>query len=237
MAKFIAVLGGRGGAGRTTHSINLGLSLVNEGESVILVDGNLDSPAVGLHLGGAHYPLTLHDVMRDSSKLVGSIYEHESGLKLIPADFSISSHQKIDFDSLFRNLQDLHLFADYVLVDGSAGVGHNTAQLLRLCDQVFIVTSPDMASVMEARRIIDLSKKLNKLIVGLVINKYKKSKYLTKKEDIEAFLGIPALSVIPRDFRFLKAMKEKKPYVYMFPKRKVSKNYAELAKRLSVKGL
>lgn len=235
MAKFIAVLGGKGGVGRTTHAINLAYSLLKEEEDVVLVDANFDSPTMGLHLGHAYRGLTLHDVMRDNSKLVGSIFEHESGLRVISADFSIYSAKGVDYDALFRHLQDLHLLADYVVVDGSAGLGHNSVQLLRLCDEVFIVTSPDSVSVMDAKRILELAKKLNKTVVGLVINKYKKSKYLFNKDDIEEFLGIPALSVIPEDFRFLKAMHYKKPFVYMFPKKKVSKDYGVLAKRLSIK--
>ena len=235
MAKFIAVLGGKGGVGRTTHAINLGLSLVNVGEEVILVDGNFDSPALGLFLGKQYHAVTLHDVMRDNDALLDAIYEHESGLKIIPADFSVHSSHNIDYDSLFRHLQDLHLHADYVIIDGSPGLGYNSKQLLRLCDEVFIVTGPDSASVMEAKRLLNLAVDLNKTITGLVINKYKKSKYLVHKDEIQNFLGIPALSIIPEDFRFLKSMREKKPYVYMFPKRKVSKQYKDLAKRVSIK--
>ena len=236
LAKFIAVLGGKGGVGRTTHAINLGLSLLNEGEDVILIDGNFDSPALSFHLSKSFHPVTVHDVMRNSNDLHKAIYEHESGLKIIPADFSIHSSNGIDYEALFRNLQELHLFAEYVIIDGSAGLSHNTSQLLRLCDEVFIVTGPDRQSILEAKRIIDLSNKLNKTITGLIINKYKESKYLVKKDAIEHFLGIPALSVIPEDFRFLKSMHYKKPYVYMFPKRNVSKQYKDLAKRLSIKG-
>lgn len=235
MAKFIAVLGGKGGVGRTTHAINLGTALMSEGEDVILLDGNLDSPALSLHLGNAYHPVTIHDIMRDNNALIKAIHEHETGLKIIPADFSINSSQNIDYDSLFRNLQDLHLLADYVIVDGSAGLGHNTNQLLRLCDEIFIVTGPDKASIMEAKRLIELAQKLRKTITGLVINKYKKSKYLSNRDAVEKFLGIPALSVIPEDYRFLKAMHYKKPYVYMFPKRKISKQYIKLAKRLIIK--
>jgi len=234
MAKFIAVLGGKGGVGRTTHSINLGLSLVQEGAEVVVIDGNFDSPGLGFHLGSSFYPVTIHDVMRDNKSLLKAIYEHESGLKIIPADFSDVS-SKVDYDSLFRHLQDLHLFADYVIVDGSSGLGLNTLQILRLCDEVYIVTTPDMASVMEAKRVLDFALKLKKTITGLVINKYRRSKYLVHKNEIEKFLGIPALSVVPEDFGFLKSMHEKKPYVYMFPKKKFSKKYKYLAKRITIK--
>ena len=234
MAKFIAVLGGKGGVGRTTHAINLGLSLVNEGEDVIVIDGNFDSPSLGFHLGEAFYPVTLHDVMHDNKALIKAIHEHESGLKIIPADFSIYSNN-VNHDSLFKHLQDLHLFADYIIVDGSAGLSHNTSQLLRLCDEVFIVTGPDRASLMESKRVLDLAKKMNKIITGLVVNKYKEGKYFVHKEDIQSFLGMPALSVIPEDFRFFRSMHEKKPYVYMFPGKKIAKQYRDLAKRLSIK--
>ena len=235
MAKFIAVLGGKGGVGRTTHAINLALSLKNEGQEVILIEGNFDSPSLGLHLGKAFYAVTLEDVARDNEALTQAIIEHETGLKIIPADFSNLINKKIDYTALFTHLQDLHLLADYVIMDGPAGLGENTKQLLRVCDEVFLVTGPDQASMMETKRILEVSKKLNKTITGLVINKYKKSKYLVKKEKIENFIGLPALSVIPEDYRFLKSIHEKKPYIYMFPRKKITKQYKYLAKRLSIK--
>lgn len=236
MAKFIAVLGGKGGVGRTTHAINLGLSLKNEGEEVIVIDCNFDSPSLATHLGPAFHPVTMHDIIKDNNALTNAIHKHETGLNIIPSDFSVHSTQDIDYTTLFRHLQDLHLLADYIIIDGSAGLGHNTKQLMRICDEVFIVTAPDKQSVMEAKRMIELAKKHKKIITGLIINKYKKNKYLIKKEEIEKFLGLPALSVIPEDKRFLKSIHMNKPYVYMFPKRKITKKYKDLAKRLSIKG-
>lgn len=234
MAKFIAVMGGKGGVGKTTHAINLGMAILKEGGDVIVIEGNFDSPSLGINLGVNYSPVTINDLILDDSVLLKAIFEHESGLKIIPADLACA-HKEIDYDSLFRNLQELHLHADYVIVDGSSGLSHNTKQLFRLCDEVFIVSGPDNASVLEAKRLIDLAKKLKKPITGLVINKYKKSKYLIPKEKIQDFLGLPALSVIPEDFRFFKALHNKKPYVYMFPKKKTSKKYVELAKRLLIK--
>jgi len=60
MAKIYAILSGKGGVGKTTTAINLGTTLNHLGESVIIVDANLTTPNIGIHLGAPIVPVTLN---------------------------------------------------------------------------------------------------------------------------------------------------------------------------------
>jgi len=233
MAKFIALMSGKGGVGKTTSSVNLGLAMRKLGPEVIVVDGNLSSPNLSAHLGKLYFPITIHDVMHNGKAIDNAIYQHFSGLKIIPADVAVDSMRLINFEKLRSHLQDLHLLADYVLIDGAPGLGRESTSLIDLSDEILVITNPDNAALLDAKRLIDFAKRMGKTITGLIVTKYKNRNYKLKIDDIEKFLGMPVLAVIPEDKRFEKSLHEKTPYVHLYPRRKASKAYHELAQRIT----
>jgi septum site-determining protein MinD len=232
MARFISVLSGKGGVGKTTSAINLGLALHKLGADVIVLDGNLSSPNLSMHLGNTYFPITIHDVMRTDEPIQNAIYRNNSGLKIIPADISVESMRFVDFDKLRSSLQDLHLLADYVIIDGSPGLGRETTQLINLSDSVLVITNPDKTSIMDAKRLIEFSKRLKKPILGLVVTKYKEKNHTVSSDNIDRYLEMPVLGKISHDERFEKSIHLKKPFIEIYPNRRASKEYFDLARKI-----
>ncbi|MFT4311258.1 MAG: P-loop NTPase [Candidatus Woesearchaeota archaeon] len=235
MAKFITIMSGKGGVGKTTTSINLA-SAMSKKSDVILIDGNLSSPNISIHLGNPFFPITIHDVMQDLHPIQSAIYNH-NGLKVIPADTTIDSLKLVNFEKLKEALQDLHLHADYVIIDGSPGIGRESERLLELSDELLIVTNPDHASIMDAKRLAEFAKRKKVTIIGVLVTKYKNRSYKLKLEDIESLLEIGIIGVIKEDKRFEKSISKKIPYIHLYPKRKPVKTYHELASIITGKVL
>ena len=221
--------------GKTTSAINLGLALSKLGAEVVVVDGNLSSPNISIHLGQTYFPITLHDVMHADEPIQKAIYKHASGLSIIPAEISVDSMRLIDFEKLKRHLQDLHLLAEYVIIDGSPGLGKETKHLLDLSDEIVVVTNADKPSIIDAKRLISFAKRLGVTITGIIVTKYKKRSYRLSLEEVETYLGMPVLVVVPEDKRFEKSIHKRKPFLHMYPRRKASKAYHKLASIISNK--
>jgi len=226
-------MSGKGGVGKTTSAVNLGLAMTNLGAGVIVMDGNLSSPNLSVHLGKLYFPVTIHDVMLDKNRIEDAIYEHQTGLKIIPADISIDSMRTINFNNLNKHVQDLHLLTDYVIIDGSPGLGRESTNLINMADEVLVVMNPDQASLIDAKRLIDFVKKFGKTITGLVVTKNEEKQYKLRIEEIENFLGLPVLAAIPLDKNFEKSLHQRMPYIYLYPKSKASRLYNELAQRIT----
>ena len=123
MAKIISVISGKGGVGKTTTVSNLGAALVSKGKEVIVIDGNVTTPNLSLHLGIPFYPLTLHDVLKKKIPITSAIYEHPSGLKIIPASLSVDAMKGVSMEKMENALWSLLGSADIILVDSAAGLG------------------------------------------------------------------------------------------------------------------
>jgi len=68
--KIIVITSGKGGVGKTTTAINLGAAINYFGKNVLIVDGNLTTPNIGIHLNSPETPITLNHVLSKKQKFL-----------------------------------------------------------------------------------------------------------------------------------------------------------------------
>ena len=66
----------KGGSGKSTTSMNLGVSLAKLGRDVTIVDTNLSTPYLSMYLGVPNLPVTLHHVLQGKTKIHEAVYQH-----------------------------------------------------------------------------------------------------------------------------------------------------------------
>ena len=69
MTRFITLVSGKGGVGKTTTAINLGQALTDMGKKVVVVDANLVTPNIGIHLGVMNPEGTINKFLRKEKDL------------------------------------------------------------------------------------------------------------------------------------------------------------------------
>ena len=147
MSKVIVITSGKGGVGKTTTAVNLGAAINFFGEDVIIIDGNLTTPNVGLHLGSPEVPVNLNHVLNGKSEAFEAVYEHGSGLRILPASLSYKELEKINLDKLKTLKKDFKKLGDYVIIDSSAGLGKEAISTMTLADEIILVTNPEMPAI------------------------------------------------------------------------------------------
>jgi len=231
MAKVYAIISGKGGVGKTTTAINLGISLNYLGEEVIIIDANLTTPNVGIHLGAPIVPTTLNHVLNNQAKLEDAIYEHESGTKIIPASLSLKETEKIKDGRLSEITKRLKKITNHVLIDCAAGLGKEARAAISSADEIVIVTNPEMAAVTDALKTIKLAEEMHKPVKGMIITRYRGKKTDMSISNIKEMLETPLLGIIPEEESIRESQVMKNAVIYTHPKSQAAKTYLDTSKR------
>lgn len=229
MTRVITCLGGKGGVGKTTLVSNLGTAMAEMGADVLVVDSNLTTPNLGLHLGIPLYPKTLHDVLKGKASIKEAVYKHPSGLKVIPAGLSLSDLRGADPKDLPNSLLDLLGSADIILIDGSAGLGREALSAMEAADELLLVSTPDLPAITDALKAMKLAQQVGTKPLGVVINRIVGKKHEMTREEIRSMLGIPIVAEIPEDRAVGESIALRTPVVRHRPKSAASREMRKLA--------
>jgi len=233
MTRFITVTSGKGGVGKTTTTINLGFALNSFGKDVVVVDANLTTPNVGLHLGAPIVPINLNHVLTGKVKVADAIYEHDSGTKIIPSSLSVKELKKIHHGKLKDITKKLRRTADYVLFDSAAGLGEEAVDSMHAGDELIIVTNAEITAVTDALRTVKIAEEMGKEIRGVIVTKVRGDKSEMPIVNIKDMLGLPILGVVPEDDQVRIALTKKNAVMSFAPHSKAARSYRKIAARIA----
>ena len=156
--KVIALTNQKGGVGKTTTAVNLGVSLVQQGKKVLLIDA--DAQANLTMALGYNRPddilITLSTVMQniiDDKTLDASqgIIHHREGVDLLPSNIELSGFEVRLINAMSRErvlktyVNEVKKNYDYVLIDCMPSLGMITINALA-ADSLIIPTQPHYLS-------------------------------------------------------------------------------------------
>ncbi|MEK6893000.1 MAG: cell division ATPase MinD [Nanoarchaeota archaeon] len=233
MAKIITITSGKGGVGKTTTAINLGAALNAFGKDVIILDANLTTPNIGLHLGVPIVPVSLNHVLCGKARIVDALYEHESGTKIIPSSLSVRELKKIDHNKLKDLGKRLRRMADYIIYDSAAGLGAEAIAAIESGDELIIVTNPEIPAVTDALKTSKVIEQLGKEVRGIIVTRVRGLKTEMPIGNIKDMLELPILGVVPEDRNMQAALVMKDALVHTHPKSKAARAYRGIAARVA----
>jgi len=232
MGKIIVITSGKGGVGKTTTAINLGAAINYFNNEVLIIDGNLTTPNVGVHLGSPEVPVNLNHVLSKKADVSEAIYEHESGMKIIPSSLSIKELKKIKPERINNFKKEFKRISDYIIVDSSAGLGNEALATLELADEIIIVTNPEIPAITDALKTIKIAEQMKKKVIGIIITKVRKDDIEMQPEEVKEMLEIPVLGMVPQDLDVQRSLNLRDAVVHTHPKSKAARAYKEIAAKI-----
>ncbi len=232
MTKVITITSGKGGVGKTTTAINLGAALNSFGKEVIILDANLTTPNVGLHLGAPIVPVSLNHVLSGKADIVDALYEHESGTKIIPSSLSVKELKRIEPARLKEVGKKLKKFADYVIYDSAAGLGEEALAAMEAGDELIIVTNPEIPAVTDALKTSKVIEQMGKQVKGVIVTRVSGHKTEMPIHNIADMLELPILGIIPEDKHMQSALVMKDAIMHTHPNSRASRAYREVAAKI-----
>ncbi len=234
MTKFIALVSGKGGVGKTTCTLNLGQALTDLGQQVVVLDANLVTPNIAIQLGLMNPDGTVNKFLRGQKNLKEITYLHESGLSIIPASPSYTEFQKTNVQNLTEIFEHLDNTVEFVLVDAPSGLGYEIQQVLKNCDEALIVVNPNLSSVIDALKTVEIAKSNNNTIAGVILNMTNRGRHELRPEEVEQYLGYPILGNIRLDKKIRKSVYRQMPLNYIYPRSRTARQFRAIAEHLSL---
>lgn len=186
MCKIIAVANQKGGVGKTTTAINLGIGLANRGNKVLLVDLDPQGNATQrLGFDADALEITVATMLR---KMISKDYafterygimEHPEGISLMPANIELSVLETELISLLFGREKMLQTYLnrvrdgyDYIVIDCMPSLNLVTINALVAADEVIIPLHAQYYSVRGLEQLLQTvsSVKLNGLNGNLKIS-------------------------------------------------------------------
>ena len=232
MSKIIVITSGKGGVGKTTTAINLAAAMNYFGEDVLVIDGNLSTPNVGIHLNSPEVPINLNHVLKGEAEPFEAVYKHESGMKIMPSSLSIKELKRTKPERLKDFKKDFKKIAEHIIVDCAAGLGHEASCAIGLADELIIVTNPEMPAITDALKTIKLAEQLKKPVIGIIVTRVKKDEIELQPEVVRDMLECSIIGMVPEDDAVRKSINAKNAVVHTHPKSNASRAYKEIAAKL-----
>ncbi len=208
MNKVIGVFSAKGGVGKTTCALNIAMALHDLGSDIMLIDCDLKNSNLALHLGLYDFPLTLQDVLEGDVNFLEAVYVHSSGLRIVPASLTLREF-KTEIHKLKTALDSMD---HHVVLDTPPGSSEEVSSIIQLCNEILLITTPNIPSLTDSMKTIQMVKDVGKKIRGIIINRAER-KYELNVEDIEKICGLPVLAVIPEDKNIKKSLHTSTPVV------------------------
>lgn len=200
MTKIISIVNQKGGVGKTTTAINLGIGLQKLNKKVLLVD--LDSQAnltIGMGFDPEGIQRTVADIIyeklnddsikTDKQKCV----LHREGVDIIPSDMKLSGIENLMINAMNREnilkniLEEISEDYDYILIDCLPSLGMLTINALAAADSVIIPVQAQFYSLKGMEQLMTtiakIKRQINKQlkIEGILVTMFDKRTNLSKE--------------------------------------------------------
>ena len=168
VASIVGIVNQKGGTGKTTSCVNLGVDLAHEGKKVLLVDCD---PQGSLTISLGHpqpdaLSVTLADLMNkamvDEPISPGEgILHHDEGVDLLPANISLAGVEASLVNAMSRETTLKRVLAsyskdyDHILLDCSPSLGMLTINALAAADRLIIPVQAQYLSVKGVEQLLN----------------------------------------------------------------------------------
>lgn len=246
--KKIIIMSGKGGVGKSTVATNLVYSLALKGKTVGILDVDIHGPSIAklMDIEGIKLGKSKNNDRPTPIRVVENVYALTIASMLDNPDTPVIWRGPLKTGAIKQFLQDIEWpELDYLIVDCPPGTGDEPltiSQILGGMDGSIIVTTPQDLALLDARKTINFSRKMNVNVLGIIenmsgfkcphcgneINLFKQGGGDKASKDFDVDL----LGKIPIDPDIVESTDTGRPYVYDKSENKGAEIYKNITEKI-----
>lgn len=247
IARVITVTSGKGGVGKSSISVNLGIELAKTGNRVIIMDADFGLANIEVMLG-IRPQYNLADLMFHNKNIKDIITQGPENIGFISGGSGIHELTRLTREqivNLTMRLVELDELADIIIIDTGAGIADSVLEFVAASAEVLLVATPEPTSITDAYALLKtLNRKSEfstdntriRMIANRVANADDgKELYEKLNVVVSKFLNfeLEYLGDIPQDEKVSHAIIRQKPIVLSAPNSGAGKALRDLAAKLN----
>jgi pilus assembly protein CpaE len=199
---LLTIFSPKGGAGKTTFAVNVGVALAQKGYKALLLDLDLAFGDVPISLG-LRPEHDFQEVVNmgerlDAAALKRLVTVHESGLHVVAPPTDPGVHERVTIPMLRKLIQVSTSEYQYVLADTAPSLDERSITIMENSDTVFLLTTLDIPSLKNLKIALETLRLVNFPIERLrVVMNRADSKVGLDAKEVEKTLGVPVVGYIP----------------------------------------
>lgn len=238
MVEAFAVASGKGGTGKTTATLALGMALADRYD-VTVIDADTGMANLLFHTGLADADTTLHDLLvaEADGPVSAAVYERY-GMRVIPCGTDLAGFEAADPERLRDVVAELAHETDVILLDSPATLGSKSAVLpVVLADRAILVLEPTVPALSDGLKVQEYARSYDTGIAGIVFNKVHDRAALEAVTDrAERYFDGPVLGTVPDDDAARAARRASQPLLEAAPASPSGRAFAGAADQIEVRG-
>ncbi|GGG00535.1 AAA family ATPase [Paenibacillus abyssi] len=233
--EMIAVCSAKGGSGRTVLAVNLAVALSKSNHQICIIDGDFQFGDVSMAMN-LRPVFSVKDVViesMDKLTLASFLTPHASGVKVLAAPDRPEYAELITPMVIERACNSLFTGHDYLIADTGVGLQESTVAFMEKADQVFLLTTLEMASIRHTKQMLETLELLGlRYKIQVIINR-STAESVIRAADVPDMLGEASPIYIPNDLQVVsESLDSGIPFVWNQGKTEIAKVIFKMAEQL-----
>jgi septum site-determining protein MinD len=235
MVEVFAVASGKGGTGKTTSTVALGMALADRYD-VTVVDADTGMANLLFHAGLSDAETTLHDVLSGDADIEAAAYDR-FGMRVVPCGTSLDGFRDADPARLREVVATLAADTDVILLDSPPVLDSRAVVLpVVMADRTVIVLQPTIPAISDGLKVQEYAASYDTDVAGLLFNKVREDEGIEDiTEKTERYFEGPTLGTVPESDCAREARRAGRPLLAHAPDCEAAAAYRRAADTLTVR--